>query len=440
MENDYFDEKLKRILENAPQFEPTADDLLDMQNRLAGIRAKAAPKSGWWTLAWLLPLFLLLFLLLSLFFIQKINRLEKAIGLLEAKTLKNQTVQVDTIFEKRTIYQIDTVYHLVYRTSYEDLPSSWYSAPKPSLFQAFITSEHHVSTNPASTPLERLLRPYQAIDQLAFLETRANSSQQKPGEGEVLNETTLFDKTALFDPFPLLLNPQTLKPYHPTNYQLLALGDFNFSGTKAKQNRWPDFYYFVPQNISLGLQLSPLLLPTHGYGGSAFNVGVHLVLGFPGKRSMRLGAELLSMDFELKNPEQFTDFPSNDPDQPSAILSEIKPQINYLQVPFVLQQEFYLGPTLNLSLGAGLVALRPVKQTIKYEYISPGGEYYENRNFNDSDFTLNNLRFLLGLNYEINSHLSLEANWLYQRALTSPDDQFFPLNYWALELGTKYSF
>ena len=54
-----------------------------------------------------------------------------------------------------------------------------------------------------------------------------------------------------------------------------------------------------------------------------------------------MAAESLIMDFEAKDPNQFSTFPILDPKDPTDILHELKGNFSYLQIPVMIRQRMF---------------------------------------------------------------------------------------------------
>ena len=123
MEDNYFDKKLKRILESSPDIpvDPLASQ--DMLRRLRASKETRHKRSG---LMAFLPLLLLLFLLGGGYLLYKVNNLNhQLISLHQQLNNQSSTVQIDTITRNQVIHHFDTIYRVVYQKVY--LPDEKYS-------------------------------------------------------------------------------------------------------------------------------------------------------------------------------------------------------------------------------------------------------------------------------------------------------------------------
>ena len=112
MEDNYFDEHLKNILENPPDFEPDAKAIADMNRRLDSDQQTARR----WVLPlwWLIPLLLLPFLFGGIYLFTKYQKLNRK---LDDLTLHTTKFYQDTINNQHITYQYDTIYRVIYQDS-----------------------------------------------------------------------------------------------------------------------------------------------------------------------------------------------------------------------------------------------------------------------------------------------------------------------------------
>ena len=109
MEDNYFDKKLKKILESPPDFKLDQSALAAMGHRLDDLHIKE--KSRRRALAGWLLLFLPLFAG-GFYFFSDYQTLNKQVELL---TVKLENIEKDTLHNKIITYQYDTVYTVVYK-------------------------------------------------------------------------------------------------------------------------------------------------------------------------------------------------------------------------------------------------------------------------------------------------------------------------------------
>ena len=207
----------------------------------------------------------------------------------------------------------------------------------------------------------------------------------------------------------------------------------------ATDRRVSPFQKFIPNGLRGAVQLAPLIVPMHDYGGSAFAFGANMEVEFPNYTSMQVGLEMLSMDFEIKNEAQFNDFPLLDADDPNAILHELKPTFTYLQIPIQLRQKFFYQKSVQATLGLGIIASKPLRQRFVYEFIGDGREFKLQQDLRNGNFSINNLRFLMGAEYEL-GRLNIAAELMYQHAFSQNEAEYFALKYWGINMNTSYRF
>ena len=432
MEDNYLDKQFKKILSNTPDFQASPEDLADMKMRLRQAKRRGG-FAGWWRRIWWIPL-LLFPLFISLFFLyQQTEKNQKTLHSLQEQLSQKSLLRIDTIYQVQTIVQIDTIVRRIYQTVYEPPSGSEVE------MLAFLPNKNHR----LSTFQEAFTIPSFKSSEIPGLINEIRLSQLTPSAEQAGSLSSLnkekpnssIPNSLLFPVSLLASNPSVLEGRAP----LLRPYQTPYPITGGKSSVSP-FRSLLPESASLGLGVMPLINPSHNYGGFAFGFGINAGLNFPKSWTLSIGLEALNMEFELKDAQQFSDFPIPTPEDPTDVLHELKPQLQYLQIPFLLQKKFYLSPGVRPFLGAGMVAMRPIKQKIKYEFIGGGQEYYTTLDYNTGDFSIANFRLLLGADLPLGSHWLIRPTLNYQRSLSEDSSQFFPLNYWAMDFSIHYQF
>ena len=161
----------------------------------------------------------------------------------------------------------------------------------------------------------------------------------------------------------------------------------------------------------------------------------------PENRSLNIGVELLRENFEAKQASQIALFPAGIPDDPADILSEVKSNFSYLQIPVTLEQRFFIGEKFRPSVQFGFVAYQPIKQQFTYEFVNASiGEYKNSQSFTDGDFSFDNLRVGAGLDYTFTEKLSAGMQFTYQHGFSQAPNEYFNLRFWAVNFGLQYQF
>lgn len=423
MENDYFDKFFKEGLESAPDFTPTEADIQDMKARLRGGHSNRKGLFPWWMFAWLLLACLLFSLLFSyLFFRYKNGTSDHSVSSTGATNAL--VLQIDTIYKKEIIQRIDTVYTTIYRTEYRFLSSI---PAATSLYLPSFTSQIPIYnyTNIQQNPLEQLLDHYLMAGKSAPL-----GLASVPTESESTDEAS---RQNLSVPVVSLLNgpPPTLS--YASRIEAFRAFVIPFSPPKAPRQN-----LLQPEGFGGGLGGSPLVLPAHSYGGSAFSLSGYFSVFFPGNRELQVGLDGLNMFFELKEASQWEDFSSVDLDNYDDQIHELKVNLSYLQLPVMIRQQFFLSPRFQPELGLGWVAYRPLSQQLNYEVYSNNGEYKKNLSLSADKIYWSNLRLLIGLNVDLGDRFSLRPEFIYQYDFS--EGPIFPLTYGALQFHANYNF
>ncbi len=436
MGDNYFDEKLKDILESPPEYEPDTLALQDMQKRLRG-RGGGASGIAW--VPWILSSVLLLLLTGGGFLLQRLSNMQSKLDHLENQLTTAQTTN-DTIIHQQIIQQYDTIYTIIYREKY--LPVEEALASFPSLYRP-------ASPRLLSQPgIARSLSGQPVFDQGMYSwsldENRYSLLERSPSSGFFATDS-------------LALETQGEEDFWATPAASVRSGRLKYLRTQPswvkasvegpglpivpyKKSTISPLYYFTPVGAAVQGSFTPLVLPSHELGGSSFSFGGELAIKLPQERSLVIGADWLSMNFDLKNPEQFEPFPILDPEDPSDVLHELKGYFSYLQIPVSLRQQLFERKTWNTALKVGMVAVKPVRHRLEYEYLNGLGEYKLFSNEPTAPFSLRNLRLGLEGQIQLNRRLSFNPELQYQHAFETQELEFFQLNYWSLRLGLQYDF
>ncbi|MFK7981963.1 MAG: hypothetical protein AB8G86_18435, partial [Saprospiraceae bacterium] len=112
MEKHNTDDLFKKMLENPPPMRPDREALEDMNRRLDATQNKQR-KGGWW---WLIPLLFLPLLGSTIFFYFKYQTAQNNLNELNLQLTNYQlNTQKDTLTQRITIYQYDTIFNRIYQ-------------------------------------------------------------------------------------------------------------------------------------------------------------------------------------------------------------------------------------------------------------------------------------------------------------------------------------
>jgi hypothetical protein len=430
MEDNYLDKKLKDILENPPHFEPDAAAISDMKKRLDKSDVKS--HQGISRLWWLVPLLLLPFLLGGVFFLNKYQELNQK---LDRLNLQLSYFQRDTTHENHITYYYDTIHNTIYKDVIIERRFEKAIIPPPSL-KAFY-------------------RPYSNNSNLSEVTSLTDFLVYRNGQNlgtKGLNLANLSGLSSLDNPLSkeellaeLIRNERIDKiGLKVINYYSRfeniedKLNDPNWEPTIHKAN---PILYFVPKGGNIGGNYTPIVAGkanSKGYSGKSF--GINGSLEFYGGIEMSLGLERLSFGFEVKEPEQFAIYPLLPPDNTNDLLTELKPSFSYLHIPLMFKKYIRKDDKLRPFFGVGFVAQKPLKQNFVYEYVDDvtDQEYKLNQSFKNGDFTINNLRTSIGLNYHFLDHFSAQTEFVYYYAFDQAPTEYFKLRYWGANIGLRY--
>ncbi len=416
MDDFYFDRKMKQVSESAPELTPSWEAMKDMRKRLR--RAKAGQVAGFkasalWPLIWLL--------LLATgggFLLWQNNRLSRDVHRLEQ--LYGQTLHRDTVVEKHVVYRYDTIYSVVYRDRYI-VPASMTAFGPPSDLIAPKTRHHNAAERYGISGLSLLdLRPSSGL--LSSGNNRSPAASMGP-IGKISPLETLVFGTAV----------ESLRPLRPDFDPIL-----NRELPEIEQPRIPIHYHFTPSGLGVDAHYSPLALLGEAPEGNAFTLGARAAVEFPGDRRLLVGAEWFSFGFEEKDEAGFARFPVADPDDPTHVLHELKGRFSYFQIPLEFEQTLWQSQHFRSAISVGMVAYRPVRQQFTYEFLGGFEEHSRSTSFRNGNFSIDNLRLGVGIDYRLFKRMWLRPRFLYQHGFSLNTSEYFPLRYWSANVGLRF--
>lgn len=435
MGDNYFDEKLRDILESPPEYEPDALALQDMQQRLrdrgGGIRGRT-----WFP--WVLSAILFLLLAGAAVLFQQLAVLQSQVQQLEDQLTTVQST-TDTIIHQQIIQHYDTIYTIIYKEKY--LPVQEALAQFPELYEASSPSLFWGERNGG---LITSTGNNQGLLSWSLDENRYSLLERSPSSSFFSSDTLATEKVDDFDfwankAFPL--EGRIWKQLSAKRSWETAVVDGPTLPIKPyKKSTISPLYYFTPIGLAAKAVVDPVVLPSHDLGGSSYAFGAGFEIKLPQNRSLEIGGEWLSMKFELKDPAEFGRFPILDPEDPADVLHELKGDFSYLQIPVSLRQQFLPNKNWSPSISIGMVAVKPIRQRLEYEYIDGQREYKLSNNAPSAPFSVRNLRIGAASQIQLNRRLSINPAVQYQHAFETQAQEFFPLRYWSLRLGLQYDF
>lgn len=439
MEDNYLDKRFKEILENPPQMEPPDAAIEDMRRRLTGEGEQQ--KTGfvlplWWPLLLGIPL-----LLSGVFFFQKNQTLNQRFDELN---LQLTEIQKDTLINKTVIYQIDTIYNIIYKDviierRYEQMEGLVNEAGTPSIFSK--DNFNLFGKNSGEESNLWIGGAERSHFQSGFF-LQSNIAQS--------NKFGLKNPT-----HPLLSDKEVMDVEVSKNIAALDFLDLKYLTTdglaanltdklndakppilKPKKN---PIYYFQPVGASIGIHAAPYLsanLPDGFVPGNAFGISaeIHFIKNF----HLRLGVERLGVKFELKDDGIGTLYPITNPDDPLDVLHELKGNLSYLQIPIELKKRFRDGKVFQPYFQFGLVAVRPLIQDFRYEYINSSGEYKKRQKLKNGAFTVDHFRGGFGGEFLFAKKYYAGIGAYYQHGLSIGEGEYFKLRYWGLQANFRY--
>ena len=426
MDDNFFDDKLKRILESPPEYRPDMAAVSDMQNRLRAAQFISGKNMGWLALV---PFLFLSVLFGGGFFYYKTKALNTEVIELR-KQIAQFNVQKDTLINKHIVYQYDTIYKVTYIEKTIENKTPVYSNP---------ISNNYLASSYLPKQIGRLNSLKNKFDWgpdkygfpvpgrlpgLSFFE-KNNSTDEKAvleknkeiGFVEVLP----LGKLSHLNSFGPDLNSK-LNKNHPV-------------GNKKKIN---PLLYFRPTGFSIKGQYAPFLFMQNKHGGKGKTYNLTGAFELPKNRSLLIGLEFFNFNFKIEGNENLSGLPSPVPNNPGDVLSEIYTNFRYLQIPLGIRHDLLKNSRLHPAVSAGVVAVIPLSQKFKYEYKGNFTEYELEAGSKGGSFSMDNLRLGIGLDYSLWKNFSLGTEINYQHGFSKDEAAFSKIKYWAFHFGIKY--
>ena len=431
MDENYFDQKIKESLDNHPAFSPQENEVLDLQKRLyAAMPRKRRTGLAMWLV---LPFLLLPMAIGAFYFYEKYTDLHENVEQLshQINILKKDSI----IVQKKIIYQFDTIYKTVYREvvverENEQIAVSNLNSSDFLLYSRVFSSPFALPGDRSRHSLFYLDRSYTVKDYLGQhpmillddVEQVSSAPENKIilKDPESIKEIGLGKINSQFDYLPELkkyFSPGEIKP--------------------AKRNINP-LWYFVPQGMNIGVNYSLWGSAKTLSGNSGFSqIGVSGEIIFPKDIRLHVGINRVSFSFEEKEFAAAQQYPQLPPDNAGDLFREMKGDFTYLQIPVQLKYSLFNQDNIRPVLGFGFSAYRQIKQQFKYEYIGSNGEYDKSQNFDNGEFSVNNLYGSLGIEYHFKYGLSANLEGFYHHGFDLNPNQFFELRYWGVNVGMR---
>ncbi|RMF22342.1 MAG: hypothetical protein D6765_14370 [Bacteroidetes bacterium] len=410
MKDNYFFDKLKRILGNPPPTLPNEAAWQRMAQRLDAGGAKV----GWWrypavrVAAVVLPLLLLngwLFCMLRQTQ-SRLAALEKQSSVLAIDTLYRKVVVVDTVF-----YGMEGTLEPKNGQTHEE---SYGSTDALSFLAAL--------NKPA--PSFRLDAGRSVMGQ-GFEEGGLGETHWIRGLSSVLRRSEALSGERGFQPqtVPHVLPPLSLQRLQSLRQGYLPASDVapphQDMARKFSLRRW-----FQPQGWALE-GTGSLWFPRQigGIEGSGWSAGPGLQVDFRQGFRLRTGLQLNFLEFKFKNPEEEHPFPPTPPRNPDDQLHEIYADYYRLHLPLTLELPLLKKARVRPFFGAGTLLDWSLRREFTYEWKEPGGEEYkEDFSFGVRPPRMKTLLFNAGLEGRLwkGWHLRLEGRFLYDLEAREP--------------------
>lgn len=443
MEKHNTDDLFKKMLEHPPPMKPDMAALEDMNRRLDEAEAAKQNRKGvfFW---WLFPLLLLPFLLGTCFFYIKYQTAQKTINELNLQLTDSS---IDTINQTIVIQQFDTIFNTIYQDvivqRIQDKPAAILAANSTTFGASFLPNSGNnyfnsviadvfntfvkISSHPSQSDL---VRNGKAVS----LSTMGSMLEETKGT----NSSIAANNWSTIEPIPSL----SLLGERFNKAQLLPLSDHFFALSAKNNENINPLWYFIPTGFQAGINWNPISrINLPGSNNNAKTIGLTGEIEFTKNTRLQFGIDYLNVPLKAESIETLNQFPSMMPNDPADILNELYGNFKYLQIPITLKYVFQPNKKWKPSIGIGMIARLPIKEQLKYEYISAQtGEYSLFQELPASGFTTKNWRASIGLEYRLYKQISIQGEGFYNHEFGTSTNPYFKLRYGGLNIGLKYKF
>lgn len=422
-----FDDKLKNILSNPPEFPVDEGAKSQFLKQLYTLDVVSTPKrkTHWGrTMLWLA----LLFLAGGIGYLFSQNQNLKA-QLLENKQGQNSIV-LDTVIEKHVTVVYDTIYiskennlpigQANYRYTNSERKSdkrqsnnldNYFNAMLPAFFaqKSKVFSEDFISNTWQND---------KAGNNNSFLAFIHRDGKNNSSDNSDASDISSFEKSSynisLLDRDEIIY-PQSLESKILTVLQSEYFFDYEAYERKAKKRKRRQM--MQPQSFALGIHGGfgkDLSLDFYDVKQSNYILGIDAEIGFGKKLALVIGVNYRRQNFKVdgeydNQPISLEYFPPITPQDIDDELHEVYWRSEYLEIPFGFKYSFLSDKRIQPYFGLGLMSRKALSSKVTFEYYATGGGEYKaiESGVLSSEFKVNNAWGTLGAQFK------LTKNWKF---------------------------
>lgn len=408
-----FDDDIRDMLNNPPEFIPGAFDFAALQGRLdADAAAPAADalesnRDGRGVF-WICALLLLALLSGAVWSFMQINAAKNQVKDLEQQLAEKNASEAAIIREMITVY--DTVFQTV--TVLQENPVVSSSYDDSNFEQAFSNFVDNSQTTNVS----------------ALSKENINTA---PTE-------TLFDKNNV----PRIL-PLTLKALLATSQDNPLNTSVSTAAEPLRNKKGINLWAAVrPRSVQIGAVFNPWnRFIINGRVRKSSSKGVGLDFNYGRNWRISTGLEYFKVYQELDAMnDDISYYPIAKSDDRRDVLEEVSLDAQFLQIPLGVKYVFMPKKFLRPYLHASVLARRVLRQNFSYTYAERFNPHFLHREFNFSPFLFSGFRFGTGVEFDMYSRLSARIEGTYGRDFTDAAYQYDPLIYWGVKGGLFFEF
>lgn len=430
------DDHIKDIFNHPPEFEFNEAAWERMEERLeeTPLATPAGIPLLFWQILGVVGLAFLPALFVGGYYQSQLNQLQDSLIQVQQQQqslINHTTVSAEQQLECETIYIYDTVYHTVslYPTAQAAIATSTFSNTTATSPASFI-QDYPMFTSPAISMLKQATTLSLWCQKMTKNAAAASSpTVLKPAEN--IASLAYLERLALKELF-----------YNKKKENILALVDDLVQNKKSTEDYSPFLLRLQPDGLVLGATHSWVNPILDADQTSGYTTGIQGEFKYGRHLRLVAGVELLRLRYKLLNDAtSIGNYPVVHPENPQDVFNYMKADMKYLQIPIGIKYVFNPGRILSPHTSLGIVARRPLKQHLDYEFLGLMREYYIDRSFKQGTFTNNTVWANLGVTYQHpNSKWGLSLEGFYNHDFRKNAYEFEQLKYVSFKTRLFYTF
>lgn len=417
MKANEFDDIMKKILENPPDFPLDEATKADMLGKLDAQQINHSATNNY-RIALVAGLLILPLLGIAWSFYTQLNNAHAKINTLEKQIASINENSPDTVIQERIVYE--PIEKAAPKAKFHKKTTALSNADKQ--FAALEKSTFFNSSGVLNSK-ENKHDPILAQKEMVLQELNAARNKEK----------ALFSKNRnLHQASAEKINS---KPFsHLASSWSLEQEDFPMHPAHTPLSHW----WMQPVGFAVGLSA--------GLGQHALEAGLNTLgnsIGFRGevrygnRLSLIVGWEQLRLNAQIDQEEKLANFPEVAPYDPTDEFQEMEADLTAIQMPLGIKYNLFKANRFHPYFGAGILIQSKKQEKYSYQYKNADDiTYYLNNDLKDNQTNINHLFGIAGASYNWNDNWTLQVEGNLNFSVRS-DESF---RYTSLRTSILYNF